>query len=242
MAPASRSCRGFRGSVGGSAERLMRIPFGEFVLDTAARELFRGSVPVHLEPKAIVLLELLLMHRPAAVPKAEIRDRIWPGTFVSESNLTRLVAQLRKALADDRARARFVRTVHGFGYAFAAEVEGDGTGEPTPPAAWLVWEDLVLPLQPGENLLGRSGESSLRIEAPSVSRRHALVLVRRETATIEDVASKNGTFVAERRIDGPTPLRDGDRFRLGDQLVVFRRSRVRTATTTEIVPSPSDRS
>jgi hypothetical protein len=213
----------------------MRVRFGEFVLDSAARELFRGTVPVHLEPKAIALLELLLARRPAAVAKAEIRDRIWPGTFVSESNLTGLIAQLRKALADDRARARFVRTVHGFGYAFAGEAAGGPAGEPTAPAAWLVWEELVLPLQPGDNILGRGRDSSLRIEAPSVSRRHALVVVTRESATIEDLASKNGTFVAEQRIDGPTPLRDGDAVRVGDQLIVFRRWAARTAITTEIV-------
>jgi len=216
----------------------MRVRFGEFVLDTAARALLRGAVPVHLEPKAIALLELLLARRPAAVAKADIRDRIWPGTYVSESNLTGLVAQLRKALADDRARARFVRTVHGFGYAFAGEVADSAAEQPTPPAAWLVWEEVVLPLQAGDNLLGRGGGSTLQIEAPSVSRRHALVSITGEGATIEDLASKNGTFLGERRLDSPAPLHDGDRFRLGRQLLVFRASGPRAGTWTES-PSPA---
>src|SRR5262245_43517960 len=80
---------------------LMRIAFSEFVLDTAMRQLFRAGTRVHLEPKALELLELLLARRPEAVSKAEIQQGLWPDTFVSESSLTGLVAQVRKALADD---------------------------------------------------------------------------------------------------------------------------------------------
>ena len=52
-------------------------------------------------------------------------------------------------------------------------------------------------------------------------------------ATIEDLASKNGTFVGERRLDAPTALRDGDRLRLGRQLLVFRRAGSAAPTRTE---------
>ena len=91
----------------------MRVLFGDFALDRAARQLFRGTEELHLEPRAFELLCLLLDRRPQAVSKVEIRDRLWPDTFVSESNLTGLVAQIRKALADGRRGARFLRTVHG---------------------------------------------------------------------------------------------------------------------------------
>ena len=98
----------------------MPLQFGEFTFDRAARQLLRGGKAVHLEPKAFELLDLLLERRPEAVSKPEIRDRLWPDTFVSESSLTTLVAQVREALGDDRGKAKHIRTVHGFGYAFTA--------------------------------------------------------------------------------------------------------------------------
>ncbi len=212
----------------------MRVSFSEFVLDTATRQLFRGGTGVHLEPKALELLELLLTRRPGAVSKTEIHRRLWPDTFVSESSLTGLVAQVRKALADDRRQERFLRTVHGFGYAFSGDV-ATGAGKEAGPAR-LIWENSVFVLQPGENLLGRSEEVSVCIDAPGVSRRHARIVVTDDQATIEDLMSKNGTFLCERRLDGPTPLRDGDRLRLGRQLLVFRRAGSAASTWTESPP------
>jgi DNA-binding winged helix-turn-helix (wHTH) protein len=218
---------------------LMRVSFSEFVLDTAARELLRGGTRVHLEPKAFALLELLVARRPEAVSKAEIHRRLWPDAFVSESSLTGLVAQVRKALADDRRQERFLRTVHGFGYAFKGEIAAGAEREP-PRGARLIWEDVVFVLQPGDNLLGRSEEASVRVDAPGVSRRHARIVLTDDRATIEDLTSKNGTFLCERRLDGPTPLRDGDRLRLGRQLLVFRRAGSASSTCT-VSPPPGRR-
>ncbi len=214
----------------------MRISFAEFVLDTATRQLFRSGTEVHLEPKALELLELLLTRRPEALSKTEIHRRLWPDTFVSESSLTGLVAQVRKALADDRRQERFLRTVHGFGYAFRGEIV-PGTERAPGLAARLIWEDSVFALKPGDNVLGRSEEASVRIDAAGVSRRHARIIVTDDAATIEDLASKNGTFLCERRIEARTPLRDGDRLRLGRQLLVFR-SVGSTASTPTDSPSP----
>ena len=90
----------------------MRILFADFVVDRATRQLLRDGKERHLEPKAFELLDFLLDRRPEAVTKTEILERLWPGTFVSESSLTGLVAQVRRALGDDPRRARFVRTVH----------------------------------------------------------------------------------------------------------------------------------
>jgi DNA-binding winged helix-turn-helix (wHTH) protein len=213
----------------------MRVSFSEFVLDTATRQLFRGGTRVHLEPKALELLELLVARRPEAVSKTEVHRRLWPETFVSESSLTGLVAQVRKALADDRRQERFLRTVHGFGYAFCGEI-ATGAAKKPDPAPRLIWEDSVFVLQPGDNLLGRSEEASVRIDASGVSRRHARIVLTDDHATIEDLTSKNGTFLCERRLDGPTPLRDGDWLRLGRQLLVFRRAGSAASTSTESPP------
>ena len=212
----------------------MRVAFPPFVLDTAMRQLFRGGTRVHLEPKALELLELLVARRPDAVSKVEIQGALWPDTFVSESSLTGLVAQVRKALDDDRRQERFLRTVHGFGYAFIGEVAAGGAWEPA--LARLLWEDTAFPLAPGEYVLGRSEEAQVRVEAPGVSRLHARIVVTDDGATIEDLASKNGTFVGGQRVAGPTALHDGDHVRLGRQLLVFRRAGAGAPTWTESPP------
>lgn len=207
----------------------MRLSFAEFVLDTATRQLLHGERDIHLEPKALELLELLVARRPEAVTKTEIHERLWPDTFVSESNLTGLVAQIRRALGDDRHHERFIRTVHGFGYAFVGEVGGEKRRSP----GKIIWEDRVIPLQPGSNVLGRAEDATIRIDAPGVSRRHARIVAAGDQVTIEDLGSKNGTFVGERRLEAPAPLNDGDTFRLGRQLLLFRRSGPAAATSTE---------
>jgi DNA-binding winged helix-turn-helix (wHTH) protein len=217
----------------------MRVSFAEFVLDTAMRQLLRRGTRVHLEPKALELLELLVGRRPEAVSKIEIQRRLWPHTFVSESSLTGLMAQVRKALADDRRQERFLRTVHGFGYAFVGEI-GEAAARAPAASARLIWEDSVLVLQRGENVLGRSEDASVRIDAPGVSRRHARIVVGDDGAMLEDLASKNGTFVGERLVEEPTALHDGDRLRLGRQLLTFR-SAVSAAPTRTESPSPRSR-
>ncbi len=216
----------------------MQVSFSEFVLDTGTRQLSRDGRAVHLEPKALELLALLVARRPAAVPKTEIQLRLWPESIVSESSLTGLVAQLRKALGDDRRQERFLRTVHGFGYAFCGEIASSPTKEQDPPAR-LVWGDSVLLLRSGENVLGRAEAASVRIDIPGVSRRHARIVIAGDSATIEDLASKNGTFVGESRLEGPAALHDGDWIRLGRQLLVFRWSGPAAATLTESPPWPS---
>ena len=97
---------------------MTRWPFAEFVLDLPARRLLRGAESVPLSPKAFQLLEILVRNAPQALTKAELQDRLWPGTFVVEKNLANLVGEIRRALGDDSARPRFIRTVPRFGYGF----------------------------------------------------------------------------------------------------------------------------
>jgi DNA-binding winged helix-turn-helix (wHTH) protein len=119
----------------------MVLRFADFVLDGDRRLLLRGGEPVHLEPKAFELLTLLVSHSPKALSKSEIHEVMWPGTYVSESSLAGLIADLRTALGDDSSRPRFIRTVRGFGYAFCGTAVGDThTGSDAPrstfAAAW----------------------------------------------------------------------------------------------------------
>ena len=196
----------------------MRASFGEFVLDRGTRQLLRAGKERRLGPKALELLELLLRHRPNVVARGRIRDRLWPGTHVVDSTVATVVAELRAALDEDPKRPRFLRTVHGVGYAFCADARESGPAEPPRGRAMafrLLLEDREVVLRLGENLLGRVEDGVAWIEAPTVSRRHARILVEHERAVIEDLGSKNGTFVRGVRIRAPTPLAAGDVIRLG---------------------------
>jgi len=210
----------------------MPIHFGAFVLDRAARQLFRGSVPRRLQPHALELLELLVERRPAAVSKQEIRDRLWPATFVSDSTLSSLAAQVRRALGRDGAA--YVRTVHGFGYAFDGEAKEEPSRRaPVSVAAHLTWNRRSIVLLDGENVIGRDPDVPVRIDAPGVSRRHARILAEGGRFTLEDLGSKNGTYVRDQRLSCSAELADGDEFRLGQTLLVFRVLREGAPTATE---------
>lgn len=238
----------------------MPIRFGDFSLDRDRRLLERAGEPVPLGRKAFDFLDLLVTERPRALSKERIRDKVWPRAVVSESTLNSLLGELRSALGDDARAPRYIRTVHGFGYAFVAEVieerdspapgsphsrPGDDLGARGSPAdaalpppalltARLLWEDRLIPLSPGENVLGRDEDVNVRIDAPSVSRRHArLTVASGAPATLQDLGSKNGTWVAGRRLDSDAaPLRDGDVLRLGRVELVFLDSKEKGSTQT----------
>jgi len=216
----------------------MRIDFGEFTLDPDSRQLWRAGKELHLVPKAFDLLDLLLSERPRAVAKARIRDRLWPKTFVSESTLTSLAVDLRAALGDDARDPRYIRTIHGFGYSFCGTVEGpgEGTADIRGPRLRLLWGNREIPLGQGQNLLGRVDGAIAWIDAPSVSRRHAQVVVTGAQATLEDLGSKNGTYLRGNRLSSPARLADGDEIRLGRVLMTFRILPGTASTATDVEP------
>lgn len=203
----------------------MEIRFDDFVLDTARRLLVRGGATVHLTPKAFELLSALLERRPDAVAKAELEARIWGDTHVAETSLAGLVAELRNALGDQVREPRYVRTVHGFGYAFCAPAQDAGVRAAHADQDLvyrLSWHRREVSLRPGENVLGRDAAAVAWLDSPTVSRRHARILVSADGATLEDLGSHNGTYVQGRRVDAPVQLRDRDEIRLGSVLVTFR--------------------
>jgi DNA-binding winged helix-turn-helix (wHTH) protein len=199
------------------------ICFGDFRVDPGARQLFRGETEIHLSPKAFDLLMLLLGTRPRAVSKAALHERLWPATFVSEATLTSLVAELRRALED--RQYRLVRTVHRFGYAFggqAAEIADRPEGPLTGPKHWVVWDGGQVILGEGENILGRDDGVAVWIDSTTVSRRHARIVIRGSDAILEDLGSKNGTYVREERLTAPRRLTDRDQIRIGSVVLTFR--------------------
>ena len=157
--------------------------------------------------------------------RAELHEQMWPSTFVLDTNLASLVAEIRRALGDAADHPRFLRTMHRFGYWFVGDVRAeDAGGEVVRPAVrfWLVWEGRQVPLAQGENVVGRASDAEVWLDAPSVSRNHARITVSGQDATVEDLESKNGTFVGGDRITTPCRLADGDQIRLGSVVVTFR--------------------
>jgi DNA-binding winged helix-turn-helix (wHTH) protein len=201
----------------GGAERIGRWQFGEFVLDSGTRELLRNGQLVHLSPKAFHLLELLVACAPAALSKTDLQERVWPDAFVVEANLSHLVGELRAALGDDPAEPHYIRTVYGFGYAFKERPAPMGARAPGSHdlVCVLKWTDGRVVLMRGDYVIGRDPGADVVVESSTVSRRHARLSVGNETVTLEDLASRNGTFVGERRVQGSTPLSDHDEITVG---------------------------
>ena len=216
----------------------MRARFGEFTLDADLRQLHGRSGEIHLSPKAFDLLRTLVENRSRVVSKDELQRRLWPNTFVVDTNLASLIAEIREALEDDAKEPRFVRTAHRVGYGFCAEVV-DGTDQPSsviqPALCWLIMDGRRIPLQPGENILGRDVHDGIALDSPSVSRRHARISVTTAQATIDDLGSKNGTYVRGERIDTAVPLSDGEEVRVGSVVLKFRQPPARRSTMTLIV-------
>lgn len=210
----------------------MVFRFGNCVLDQDARQLFRAGKELRLSPKAFELLLLLVDAAPKAISKSALQERLWPNTFVAEANLPNLVGEIRTALGDAARDPQYIRTVARFGYACAPEVHR-GDRRSAAATCTLVTGKREWPLSEGENVLGRIGGAADCFASPTVSRKHARILIKDGRAVLEDLASKNGTFVNGRRVSAPMPLSDGDEVRLGSVTVLFRRADGGEATETQ---------
>ncbi len=110
-----------------------RYRFDDCVLDADRRELTNAGEPVTTQPKAFELLLYLVRNRHRAVGKDELQDALWPRSIVTETALTRCVMKARRAVGDDAEKQAVIKTVHGHGYRFVAEI--DDAPEPAPAAA-----------------------------------------------------------------------------------------------------------
>jgi DNA-binding winged helix-turn-helix (wHTH) protein len=207
----------------------MTICFGPFMLNLDTRQLTRGGAEIHLSTKAFDLLAALVRERPNVVPKDALQQLLWPDTFVAEVNLANLVVEIRQALDDSSRKPDYIRTVHRVGYAFC----GSTLAQPnaTPPSYWVEWGTRRFPLPAGEHVIGRDPDAAIQIDASTVSRRHARIVVDGAGAVLEDFGSKNGTFHGDARITAPVMLADGDAIRIGSQLLRFRTRKVEPTET-----------
>jgi len=222
---------------------VVSICFGPFALDLETRQLRCDGRDIHLTPKAFELLTVLVQERPKALSKVVLQEKLWPGTFVAEANLSNLVAEVRAALGDEARAPRFIRTAYGFGYAFCGDAVAAPAvrtpEEPHAPACWLEWNQQRFPLSIGEHVIGRDTDLAITLEGSTVSRRHARIVVTAEGTMLEDFGSKNGTFRGGERITSPVALADGDAIYIGSLLVTFRRRTAAMSTETQASPRSS---
>lgn len=141
--------------------------------------------------------------------------------LVSEATLSSLVAELREALGDRGRDALYIRTLHGYGYAFSAPA--------APPASsigtitnWIVCDGREIPLGDGEHVLGRDSDVRVELRSPAVSRHHARIVISGMSATLEDLGSKNGTSVRGQTLSAPIQLADGDEIQTGSFVLTLR--------------------
>jgi DNA-binding winged helix-turn-helix (wHTH) protein len=207
----------------------MQFDLGDLTLDVDTRQLRRGDENLRLSPKAFDFLTLLVRAHPRMVAKAELHEKIWAGVFVSDASIAMVASEVRAALGESARAPQRIRTVHGRGYAF----QGTVTALPTDgsaPRYWLVSDDRVWPLRDGNNIVGRDLGVEVRMDNPGVSRRHARLQLSDTGLTIEDLGSKNGTFIGDTPVTTATAITDGDQLRFGSTVVMCRLGAAPTLT------------
>src|SRR5215472_1219366 len=96
--------------------------FGPFRLDAEKQVLLRENEQVPITPKAFETLLILVRRSREVVSKDELMNAVWPDAFVEEANLSQNIFMLRKALGDTPEDRRYIVTLPGRGYRFAADV------------------------------------------------------------------------------------------------------------------------
>jgi DNA-binding winged helix-turn-helix (wHTH) protein len=194
--------------------------FGVFDLDPRTGELHKRGVRVHLQEQPFQILTLLLERGGDLVTRDELRQRLWSeDVFVAfEQGLNNAVAKIRTALGDSAESPRFVETLERRGYRFIATVEWTSTepgAKPAAPMVHLAVGDQTMAVRDGSHVIGRDPTADLWVSSTLVSRQHARLVVRGGQVTIEDLGSRNGTFVNGVRLTAPVTLANGDDVRLG---------------------------
>jgi len=209
----------------------MAYRFGPFLYDAASRGLLRSGEEIPLTHKGRELL-LLFLHNPGRLLTREVlTEKVWPEVAVTDDAIRFQIAELRKALGDEGEA--FIRTIRGEGYRWETTVKpaadrpvrsAASADAPRPDHRFrLVLETREVQLMEGENVIGRDPDAALWIDHPSVSRRHARIIVGGDKATVEDLDSKNGTLLNGQAIARRAALDDGDKLRIGPETMVFRR-------------------
>ena len=109
----------------------MVIRFADVEIDAEAHELRRSGDLIDVQPQVLAVLLFLIDHRERVVTKEEILDAVWEHRFVTESALTSRIKSARQALGDNGRDQRMIRTIHGLGYRFVADLASHDATDPS---------------------------------------------------------------------------------------------------------------
>jgi DNA-binding winged helix-turn-helix (wHTH) protein len=198
--------------------------FAAFELDVAAYALKHRGRPVKLERIPMEVLIFLVQRAGTLVERSDIQAHLWsPDVFIEhEAAINTAVRKIRHALGDDAEAPRFVETVVGKGYRFIALLEERSLpGAAAFPRYALTVGKQEFVLHSRDTVLGRDPSAGIYVDHPSVSRRHARISIESRGPVVQDLGSRNGTFVNGRRIDGPAKIHHKSIIGLGSIAVVF---------------------
>jgi len=196
--------------------------FDEFRLDADRRVLARNGEALALTPRVFDTLLYFVQHNNRVIPKDELMRAIWSDSFVEENNLSQNVSTLRRALGNHR----YILTVPGSGYRFAAEVKSISAPAKSISAADTAIRTIaVLPFKPiveqnrdealelgmADTLIARLSSSGKLIVRPLSS-------VRRYTGLEQDPQAAGRELGVESVLDGSLQ-RSADRIRITARLI-----------------------
>jgi DNA-binding winged helix-turn-helix (wHTH) protein len=194
---------------------------GPWNVEPAAGEIRDGDRIVRLRPKAMELLVVLAVNAGEVLATPDLLDSVWTDVVVSHASLSVLVAEVRRALGDDPKSPQFIETIPRKGYRLIAPVSADGSVRRPTRFALVSPETRVLLLE-GSNIIGRDPQAQIWIDSLAVSRRHSRLVIAGERATIDDLGSKNGTFLNGNKVVKAELLTPGDRITFGRMAASYR--------------------
>lgn len=103
----------------------MQVRFDGFLLDTDKHELWKGDARISVEPQVFALIVHLVTERHRVVSKDELIEVVWEGRFISDSAVSSRIKSARKALGDDGRTQHYIKTLHGTGFRFVADIEAE---------------------------------------------------------------------------------------------------------------------
>ena len=211
-------------NIGGARRRPFHL--GNWLVEPTLDRISCDGQIVRLRPRAMDVLICLALESGRLASKQNIIDAVWRTEFVSDHALTQVVAELRSALGDDARNPTYIENIPRRGYRLVATVTPVAISVPAARDASLPFklqsEDGDHPLMQGPNIIGRTIDADLCIDRTEVSRCHARIVVAGTTATIEDLGSKNGTYVNGERLEQPTLLNNGDEIWIGRSVARLR--------------------
>jgi DNA-binding winged helix-turn-helix (wHTH) protein len=199
---------------------------GAWLVEPMLDQISRDDRVVRLRPRAMDVLVGLAAAAGKLASKRDLIDAVWRTEYVSDHALTQVIAELRAALEDDARNPAYIENVPRRGYRLVATVTPlaptvPPAREPSVPFR-LQGDGGDHSLKQGANLIGRTADADICIDRTAVSRAHARIVVTGTTATIEDLGSKNGTYLNGARLEQPAVLTNGDDIWIGRSVARLR--------------------